>query len=71
MHCMPMTGMSFCAQALLAQGEAAKAVPDLQKAVQLSSGDDAAAMQEVLDGARAQLPAGAADVSLSSLVLVV
>lgn len=43
-------------QALLAQGDASKAVPDLQKAIQNSSADDAAVMQEVLDRARAQVP---------------
>lgn len=47
-------------QALLAQGDAAKAVPDLQQAVRLSAGDDAAVMQEVLDRARSQLPADTA-----------
>jgi hypothetical protein len=46
-------------QALLAQGDASKAVPDIQKAIQNSSPDDAAVMQEVLDRARAQ--AGSAD----------
>jgi hypothetical protein len=43
-------------QALLAQGDANKAVPDIQRAIQLSSGDDAAVMQEALDRARAQVP---------------
>ena len=43
-------------QALLAQGDASKAVPDLQKAIQNSSADDAAVMQEVLDRARAKVP---------------
>jgi hypothetical protein len=43
-------------QALLAQGDASKAVPDIQKAIQNSSPDDAAVMQEVLHRARAQVP---------------
>ena len=40
----------------MAQGDANKAVPDIQKAIQNSSADDAAVMQEVLDRARAQVP---------------
>ena len=39
----------------MAQGDANKAVPDIQKAIQNSSADDAAVMQEVFDRARAQV----------------
>jgi len=46
------------------------AVPDLQKAVRLSSGDDAAVMREVLDRARAQLPAGSPEVGLARNVIL-
>ncbi len=57
-------------QALLGQGEVGTAVPDLQKAVRLSSGDDAAVMREVLDRARAQLPAGSPEVGLARNVIL-
>lgn len=57
-------------QALLGQEEVGRAVPDLQKAVRLSSGDDTAVMREVLDRARAQLPAGSPEVGPTQNVVL-
>ena len=55
--------MAAFLQALLAQGRAQAAVTDLERSVALSPPGDQAVMREVLNQARAALPADSAQVS--------